>query len=180
MIVTARAGMALSVKAPASRGLIMRDCQSGDTGEKTAAPPLAENNQPLPDHTLRLHLWYVAGGSSAPAARGTLCSVEALSRRMVLQGTVPRDTGLTALHCCSPEPPRGKGTPVRCRIPQMDPLCQARSTSGSDSNRTAPHPMFQSPGLCPIQILIKPYIVLTFVWGSVLRRAVGEASSQIK
>lgn len=69
MIVTAQAGMALSVKAPASRGLIMRDCQSGDTGEKIAAPPLAENNQLLPDPTLRLHLWYVAGGSSAPAAR---------------------------------------------------------------------------------------------------------------
>lgn len=30
----------------------MRDCQSGGTREKIAAPPLSANNQPLPDPTL--------------------------------------------------------------------------------------------------------------------------------
>lgn len=41
-----------SFKVPVSRGLIMRDCQSGGTREKVAAPPLPANNQPLPDPTL--------------------------------------------------------------------------------------------------------------------------------
>lgn len=45
--------MALSVKVPVSRGLIMRDRQSGDMREEMALPPLTENNQTLlPDSTL--------------------------------------------------------------------------------------------------------------------------------
>lgn len=71
-------------------------------------------------------------------------------------------------------------TPARCRLTGTDLPWQSRETSGSGGNHVAPHLLFQSPGLHPIQILIKPYIMLPFVWGLVVRRAVEEVSPQIK
>jgi len=78
--------MALSVKMPVSRGLIMRDCQSGDTRENITAPPLAENNHPPPDPTLctsqsLIRSWKISlAPASSGHASGTLAPAPFLQR----------------------------------------------------------------------------------------------------
>lgn len=89
LIVTAKAGMALSVKASVSRGLIMRDCQSGGTREKIAAPPLVANNQLLPDPTL-------CPSQSLTCGREVLSSISS-RRASRMSAPAPRLQGTEAL-----------------------------------------------------------------------------------
>lgn len=100
-------------------------------------------------------------------------------------------------HCTPVRLPHTEQTPGQL-LPSMDhtwrgriPLQDAGShTQTCHSTARGPLPrvtstwlpisLFQSPGPHTIQILIKPYIMLSFVWGLLLRRAVGEVSPQIK